>query len=165
MYKSQYTKPEKSLQERMLMFMHQIEAEAKNCFNLQDPKQKQTYISEDTWKLIEDRQAMHEEGKGEEVTRITKKIEQSARKDKIRHRKETLEQGTQMKEKWQGVKQEKRQFQPSFTKLKHVRGEQAKHGEEASAKAEYLAEAQWKQNEKTIAKQNPQKKHYTRNRN
>ena len=50
----------------------------------------------------------NEEGNEKEVTHITKKIKQSARKDKIRHRKEALEQGTQMKEKWQGIKQQKK---------------------------------------------------------
>ena len=62
-----------------------------------------------------------------------------------------------MREKWQGVKHTKRDFQPNFTKMRDIKGNRAKHGQEADAKAEYLAEVQWKENEKGPPKVNPPK--------
>ena len=62
-----------------------------------------------------------------------------------------------MREKWQGIKDEKRQLQPSYTKLKDVKGQRVKYGQEAQAKAEYLGEVQWKQKEKADPKRNPRK--------
>ena len=54
--------------------MRTIEQTAKNIFDVIDQKQKQSYITADTWKLVEQRQKLHTEGKEEEVTKLTKKI-------------------------------------------------------------------------------------------
>ena len=77
-HKHKFTDNTQTLQERMLKFMRSIEQAAKNIFDVIDQKQKQSYITADTWKLIEQRQQLHTEGKEEEVPKLTNKIKKNS---------------------------------------------------------------------------------------
>jgi len=153
----QTIKDDMSIHEKFAKFIDNIDQAAKDHFKQIDPKQKQSYIRADTWQLIEDRQTAHIEGDEQKVTALSKQIKKEARKDRLQHRKNTLEQCAEMKEKWQGIKNEKRQFQPNFTKLRDISGDRVKYGQEAQAKAEYLANIQWKKQEDIPRKINPRK--------
>ena len=71
---------------------------------------------------------------------------------------DTLEKGTTAKEKWEGIKTTKANFAPQFSKMKDIHGNRVPFGEQGRAKAEYLAEIQWKPiNNPPPPKQNPRK--------
>ena len=95
---------------------------AKNNFDAIDPKQKQSYISKDTWKLIEQRDAHRREGRSEEEKKLNKEIKKQADNDKTSHTINKLEQAANLKDKWQGIKDCKSKFTPTFTKQKDIRG-------------------------------------------
>ena len=52
---------------------------------------KQSYISDETWQMIENRQKLHEAGKGKEATMLSKKIKRAADKDKLKYHEQELE--------------------------------------------------------------------------
>ena len=69
------------------------------------------------------------------------------------HNVNKLEQGANLKEKWQGIKDSKSKFIPTFIRQKDIRGNRVLHKKKAQAMAEYLSEMQWKM--RTILKQKP----------
>ena len=71
--------------------------------------------------------------------------------------KSEFEKGATQKEKWERIKTAKKNYTPTFTKMKDIRGNRVLPDKQADAKAEYLAEIQWKKPEATAKKTNPRK--------
>ena len=130
---------------------------AGNNFDIIDPKQKQSYISKKTWDLIEERDAHRKAGRSEDEKETNKKIKKQADDDKLSHTINKLEQGANLKEKWQGIKDSKSKFVPTFTRQKDIRGNRVLPKKKAEAIAEYLSEVQWKNKNHSEVKNNPRK--------
>ena len=145
------------LDERMRGLMEDMLNRAAENFTPIPPKQKQSYLTEKTWNLITKRQEAHEKGNEEECTKLSKQIRKAADKDKFEFQKSEFEKGATQKEKWEGIKTAKKNYTPTFTKMKDIRGNRVLPDKQADAKAEYLAEIQWKKPEATAKKTNPRK--------
>ncbi len=78
---------------------------------------------------------MRKEGNTEQELQLTKEIKKMAQKDKKQYAKEKIVEGTTAKEKWQGIKKEKAQYVPKYTKQLDIRGNRVKPGERAKATA------------------------------
>ena len=87
-----------------------------------DSSHTKSYISDVTWTLIEERDASRTSGDVEKEQRLSKGIKKKADADKQNFVVNKLEQGINLKEKWQGIKDRKGKFVPNFTKQKDIRG-------------------------------------------
>ena len=81
-------------------------------------EQKQAYLSEATWDLIENRQAARAQSNSDLEQQLNAAIKRSARCDKKKWKLRMLEDFSSARAKWKGVKLEKSTFKPSFYKLK-----------------------------------------------
>ena len=66
-----------------------------------------------------------------------------------------LNNGANLKETWQGIKDSQRKFVPTFIRQKDIRGNRVLHQKKAEAIAEYFIEIQWKNENMTEVKTNP----------
>ena len=114
----------------------------KNNLDAIDPKQRKHYISMKTWDLIEERDKHRKAGRSEEEQETNKNIKKQADEDKLCHTVNKLEQGANLKEKWQGIKDSKSKCVPTFTRQKDIRGNRVLPKKKAEAIAEYLSEIQ-----------------------
>ena len=79
-------------------------------------KQRKCYISNDTWKFIEERTACREKGDPEKEQHLNKQIRRKADAGRLSFTIHKLEQGINLKEKWLGIKDCKGKLVPTFTK-------------------------------------------------
>ena len=81
-------------------------------------EQKQAYLSEATWGLIENRQVARAQSNSDLEQQLNAAIKRSARCDKKKWKLRMLEDVSSARAKWKGIKLEKSTFKPSFYKLK-----------------------------------------------
>ena len=141
----------------METFVNCILNSAKNNLDVIDPKQRNPYISKKTWDLIEERDKHRKAGRSEDEQETNKILfkHKQADEDKLCHIVNKLEQGANLKEKWQGIKDSKSKFIPTVTRHKYIRGNRVLPKKKAEAIAEYLSEIQWKNENTTEVKTNP----------
>ena len=101
-------------------------------------EQKQSYITEETWNLIKERQKSREDGDFMKEDALTKEIKKKADRDKLNYELDQFNEYAGQREKWIGIKFSKKIHTPNFTKLKDIRGNRVPHGQRAEASAEYL---------------------------
>ena len=113
-------------------------------------EQKQSYISQDTWNLVEERQQARNSGDADKETELIKSIRKSANQDKKRDRLSKPEDYIDLREKWTSIKRKKSKYTPHFNKAKDIRGNRIPRGKKAEATAEYLEQIQWKDTTDTL---------------
>ena len=77
-------------------------------------KQKQSYISNETWNVIEERNACRANVDTDKEKDLNKQIKKKADADKLSYTINKLQQGIHLKEKWQGIKDGTSKFVPTF---------------------------------------------------
>ena len=120
-----------------------MKSAARHCFCKKSKEQNQSYISQQTWNLIEQRHVSRNRGQGDEEKRLNVEIARSARKDKQRWRLQKLQDLSDKKKAWQSIRFENKAFTPSFYSMKDIHGRRVPLGKKADALAEYLYEKQW----------------------
>ena len=106
---------------------------------------------------IEERDKHRKAGRSEEEQETNKTIsfKKQADEDKLCHTVDKLEQGANLNEKWQGIKDSKSKCIPTFTRQKDIRGNRVLPKKKVEAIAEYLSDNQWKNENTTEVKTNP----------
>ena len=109
-------------------------------------EQKKPYISENTWRLIEEKYAKEVQlpHPTEEIKALQIEIRKQVKNDKEEHMKKQLEEANEQGYKWEGLKILKQKFNPRFTKFKDKDGNRIPVHEYATKAAEYLDNEQWK---------------------
>ena len=126
-------------------FAHAISRTAKECLTKIPCEQMKSYISEETWELIQKRQEARNNGQTQVEKHLTQCVKTQAKLDKKKWRLKRLEDWTTPKSKWAGIKPEKKAFTPSFYKLKDIHGRPVTLDKKADALAEYLEKVRWAQ--------------------
>ena len=121
------------------------ETAATHYFCKRSKEQHQSYISQQAWSLIEQRQGSRNRGQLEEEKRLNVEIARSARKDKQRWRLQKLKDLSDKRKAWRSIRFENKACAPSFYSMKDIHGRQVPIGKKADALAEYLYEKQWAQ--------------------
>jgi len=85
-------------------------------------EQKKSYISEETWELIQRRQEARNNGQTQVEKHLTLCVKRQAKLDIKKWRLDRLEDWKTPKSKWAGIKFEKKVFTPSFYKMKDIHG-------------------------------------------
>lgn len=82
------------------------------------PQQKQPYISEESWNMLEQKWQANEQGNNDEVHRLDKIIRNQIRKEKQDYRLAQLEEIDEAGCKWEGIKIIKKNSPPNSVNLK-----------------------------------------------
>ena len=146
-----------SVDDYIVNFTEALHKAAEETLTALDPAQKRSYISEDTWKLIQGRQTCREKGEVEKEKTFTAQIKEKATEDHKQYQIVELEKAGTLKERWQGVNSHRKTFTPKFNQQVDMNGQRIKFGKRAEATAEYLAEKQWGNQNHTEPKINPLK--------
>ena len=104
-------------------------------------RNRKSYISEVTWKLIDKRQEARSNGDADLEKELTKKIKTQADSDKKKTERRfwrTMRKAQIKQKRWEGNKAEKMSYTPNFTKLKDIRGNRVPHGSKSEATAKFL---------------------------
>ncbi len=120
---------------------------AEETLSKMPPNQKQPYISEESWNLLEQKWDANEKGNDDEVKRLDKIIRDKIRKEKQEYRLAQLEEIDEQGYKWDGIKLMKKKFSPKYCKFKDKDGKHVPVKEYADRAAEYLRDVQWKKTE------------------
>jgi hypothetical protein len=139
-------------------FILAMKKAAENTLPQKHKSQNQPYISEVTWRLIEDRQQARNEGNMAEEHRLNKDIAKQAKHDKQNWKVQKLGDLTDRRECWKNIRFEKSTFTPNFYSMKDISGNRVPNSQKADAIAEYLHCKQWgpKQNPVPANNQKPQ---------
>ena len=114
-----------------------------------DPKQKQEYLSRETWQKIVDRQQAHVSGNLEVVKDLSYQIKNLVRRDKRCAVFDSIREIPEQKEKWMGIKNLKKEHNPRFIHMKNLQGEHVAPRNRAEAIATYLQDKHWTNNNNT----------------
>jgi len=131
------------------LFSNLIKQAAEDRLTEIPPNQKQPYISEKAWGLMEKRQKQLEENNWTEARETNNEIKKQVKQDKIDYKLEQLEEIDKDGYKWDGLKQLKQKFTPKFTKFIDKDGKRIPPEQYAHKAAEYLENVQWKKIETT----------------
>ena len=146
-----------SIDDYIANFTESIHKAAECTLGEISPEQRKSYISAETWKLIEERQQAREAEDPEKEKQLTAQIKQKANEDQRKHKITELEKAGTIKERWHGVNSQREAFAPIFNQQIDMHGNRIKNGKRADATAEYLAEKQWGNQNVTEPKVNPPK--------
>lgn len=117
---------------------------AKQRLPVKHPEQKRAYISESTWKLLEDKWSAIEAEHHELAESLCKQITERVKNDREQDLLAQLEQITTQGYKWEGLKRLRAKFTPHFTKFKDASGQYIAYKDYPEKAAEYLEQVQWK---------------------
>ena len=106
-------------------------------------KQKQDYLSEETWQKIVDRQTAHENGDQQAVRDLSTQIKVLARRDKRIATFDSIREIPDQRERWTGIKRMKKDPQPRFLRMKKLQGEFVPPKNRAETIATYLQDKHW----------------------
>ena len=110
-------------------------------------EQKRQYLSKTTWKKLQERNKLREEGaSSERVRALNKEISQMARKDRKNHLIERFNENPldpNKKGLWKAVKSLKQKFMPQFVKMRNADGRHVPVTQRAKAIADYLENTHW----------------------
>ena len=126
-------------------FTRAINRAAKECLTKIPIEQKKSYISEETWELIQRKQEARNNGQTQVEKHLTQCVKRQANLDKKKWRLERLEDWTTPRSKWAGIKAEKKMFTPFFYIMKDIHGRPLTLDKKADAFAEYLEKIHWAQ--------------------
>ena len=102
--------------------------------------QKKDYISANTWKLIEEKEAAIAAGDYARSQALSPIIKRMARKDRVN----MLLTATDVQSyKWEGLKAARKTFQAKRVKFRNAEGNLIKESDFAAEAARYLSEVQW----------------------
>ena len=124
-------------------FTQSLQLAAKHTLTKIPPTQKKDYISADTWKLIEEKEAAIAAGDYARSQALSPKIKRMARKDRENMSLEQLQAADAQGYKWEGLKAARKTFQPKRVKFRNAEGNLIKESDFASEAARYLSEVQW----------------------
>lgn len=146
-----------SIDDYIVNFTESLHKAAEGTLEDISPEQRKSYISADTWKLIEERQQAREAEDPENEKQLTAQIKQKANEDQRKHKITEFEKAGTIKERWHGVNSQMKAFARRFNQQIDMNGNRIKLGKRADATAEYLAEKQWGNQNETAPKVNPPK--------
>ena len=129
---------------------------AKASLPLRHPKQKKEFISEATWRLLEQRWSALEAQDWDLAATINIDITQQVKHDKENHLLEQLEEINSSGYQWSGLKRLRSKFTPQFSKVKDRFGNYIPLDKYAEAAADYLENIQWGSSNPA---QNPTREH------
>ena len=124
-----------------------IHTAANEMFTRVPPSQKKRYISEETWQLLQEKQAKNENNQRNEAQTLERQIRRQVRIDRRKHIKYQLEEIDAQGYKWNGLKRLRRKFVPRHSKFKDKDGNYITEENFVNAAAEYLSSVQWKKPE------------------
>ena len=123
---------------------NQILLAANASLTKENPQQRRNYISRRTWNLIQKRQNEHQNGNSQAVEQLNNEIRRGARKDRKDALLNSLRELPDAREKWQGVKELKRDPAPKFIRLRNLQGQLVAPKDRAETIAEYLSLKHWR---------------------
>ena len=106
-------------------------------------QQRKSYLSDETWRLIELKRQYRIIGDKQAEIETRKLVRRSARKDKVTHLVNSFEKAQHVEDRWKSIGSARRKFVPRFVRFKNRHGEYIDFSEKASATADYLANVQW----------------------
>ena len=124
-----------------------IHTAANETFTRVPPSQKKRYISEETWQLLQEKQAKNENNQRNEAQTLERQIRRQVRTDRRKHIKYQLEEIDAQGYKWNGLKRLRKKFVPRHSKFKDKDGNYITEENFVNAAAEYLCSVQWKKPE------------------
>ena len=104
---------------------------------------KKDYLSQHTWKLIQERQHALETEQWDVAKKLKNEIQSNARKDKETATLRELEEVDRDGYKWEGLKHMRKTFQLKRTRFKDKDGQIISESQVAEEAAKYLASEQW----------------------
>ena len=116
---------------------------AKNTLPQKNKEIKQSYITDQTWNLIKERQQIWHKQKQGNLQEINKEIKKACRRDRTNAILAQIENTTLNSPNWKSIKDLKHIYTPNFTKLKNVKGERSKTSQRAETVADYLEQKHW----------------------
>jgi len=87
---------------------------AKNCIDVRPPKIKMPWISEETYKLIEEKHELEQKAKHDEHQQMCKKVENAKRTDWKKFVHESVMEEMDIRDKWMGIKYVKNKHSPNL---------------------------------------------------
>ena len=124
-------------------FAQSLQLAAKHNLTKIPVTQKKDYISADTWKLIEEKEAAITAGDYARSQTLSPIIKKMARKDRENMILEQLQAADAQGYKWDGLKAARKTFQPKRVKFRNAEGNLIKESDFAAEAARYLSEVQW----------------------
>ena len=124
-------------------FVSCVKIAASQAFSKKNRRTMKPYISRDTWRLIEDRQAARLHGRTDQEKVINREIIKQARRDKQNWKLERLQDLTDIKTSWRNIRIEKKETSPKFYNMRDIHGNRVPVNKKADALAQYLHERHW----------------------
>ncbi len=121
-----------------------INEAAEDTLTKMPPEQKQPYIGEETWNVLEEKWKANEDRDFEKVKTLDKTIRDRIRKEKQEYKLAQFLEIDEQGYKWDGRKSVKKKFSPTFCKFKDKTGKHIPYKQYAEKAAEYLKDVQWK---------------------
>ena len=120
---------------------------AENCFEKANPLIKKSYISQNTWELIQKRQRIHEGKEKGDLKQCIKHVKKAVIADRTKFVIDKLQETTKEKPHWKPIKELRTNYTPNFTKVNDKNGKRVPIPQRATAVAEYLEQEHWKSKE------------------
>lgn len=136
-------------------FNSNILTSARESFSPLPRQQRKSYLSDETWRLIELKRRYRIIGDKQAEIETRKLVRHSARKDKVTHLVNSFENAQHVEDRWKSIRSARKKFVPRFVRFKNRHGEYIDFSEKASATADYLANVQWSRPEPCPSKINP----------
>ena len=136
-------------------FNSNILTSARESFSHLPRQQRKSYLSDETWRLIELKRQYRIIGDKQAEIETRKLVRRSARKDKVTHLVNSFENAQHVEDRWKSIRSARKKFVPRFVRFKNRHGEYIDFSEKASATADYLANVQWSRPEPCPSKINP----------
>ena len=135
--------PSGSATEWLRNFTRELHICAKHCFMTFPAHQKKSYISQETWDLIQLKhhyRRTHQKQAELELRRLVRKL---ARRDKQQQLLDTLENAYTVDERWKSISFARHRFVPRFIAFKDRYGNKIGPDQKAEATADFLTHVQW----------------------
>ena len=120
---------------------------AEKYFTKVNPLIKKSYISQQTWELIQKRQRIHEGKEEGNLKQCIKQVKKAVIADRSKYVIDKLQDTTKQKPNWKPIKELRINYTPNFTKINDQNGKRVPLPQRAKAVAEYLEQKHWKSKE------------------
>lgn len=124
-------------------FSNAMHTAANAHFSKRRKKQNRHYLTEGTWRLIEQRQQARTRHDHDREKTLNAEIKKQAQADKTAWKIQQLETLTDTRQAWKEIRTTKHNYSPNFYNMKDIRGNRVPMTQKVHALAEYLFEKQW----------------------
>lgn len=124
-------------------FSNAMHTAANIHFSKRHQKPNRYYLTEETWRLIEQRQQARTRQDHDMEKTLNAEIRKQAKADKTAWKIQQLETLTDTKQAWKEIRATKHNYFPNFYNIKDIRDNRVPMTQKVHAIAEYLFEKQW----------------------